>query len=146
MAITAKWKDGTGFFKADANKVAREIAAIGDNVTPEQIVEKAKRKNTELHKCFEWDDKIAAEKWRIQTARLIVCQLVVKDENRDPSKPEVRIFVNNDKKEGYKKLEIVLKNPDEYQKLLETAYEELRRFKAKYSMLTELRDIFDLIK
>lgn len=53
----------------DAQMVADEIANIGEAVTAEQIVDKAKDENTELHKCFTWDDEAAAEKYRIIEAR-----------------------------------------------------------------------------
>ena len=53
--ITATWKI-TGIFNADAQKVAEEINKIGDEVTPDQIVEAARDESTELHKCFEWDE------------------------------------------------------------------------------------------
>ena len=52
----ASWRSGLGVFKADAQKVADEIRSIGEEVSPVQIVAKARNKDTELHKCFEWDD------------------------------------------------------------------------------------------
>ena len=39
----------------------------------------------------------------------------------------------------------IIKKEDEYQALLARAMMELRAFKAKYSMLEELREILDLI-
>ena len=56
-------------FKADAEKCYREIEALGE-CKPEEIVEYAKHTDTELHKCFEWDDTKAAERWRPVLARL----------------------------------------------------------------------------
>lgn len=64
--LTATW--GKHFFKADATKCASEIMEICDQMesaTPQQILEKARDESTELHKCFTWDDSIAAEKYRI---------------------------------------------------------------------------------
>ena len=70
--IVAKWKEGIGFYKGiSAQKVAEEIASIGESATPQQIVDRARDENSELHKCFEWDDSIAAENWRKQQARII---------------------------------------------------------------------------
>lgn len=51
-----------------------EICDQMESATPQQILEKARDESTELHKCFTWDDSIAAEKYRIQEARQIVCQ------------------------------------------------------------------------
>lgn len=60
--ITAIWRpDMAGLFKGvDPMKVANEIMEIGESVTPRQIVDRARDENSELHKCFEWDDAKAA--------------------------------------------------------------------------------------
>jgi hypothetical protein len=132
----------------DAQMVADEIANIGEAVTAEQIVDKAKDKNTELHKCFTWDDESAAEKYRIIEARQIVRHLVreeLPDVKNDT--PPLRIFYKTNNGEGYKHIErTIIKREDEYQALLARAMMELRAFKAKYSMLEELREILDLIE
>jgi hypothetical protein len=131
----------------DAQMVADEIAGIGEAATAEQIVDKAKDENTELHKCFTWDDEAAAEKYRIIEARQIVRHLVreeLPDVKNDT--PPLRVFYKTNNGEGYKHIErTIIKREDEYQALLARAMMELRAFKAKYSMLEELREILDLI-
>ena len=145
--ITAKWKEGYGFFsKADANKVAQEIRSIGDDATTQQIVDKARDESTELHKCFEWDDSVAAEKYRLVQARYVVCQLVIKEDEVPTDRPEVRFFYKPDKAEAYKPTQVIVRKEDEYQKLLAQAWAELQAFKVKYAMLNELQEIFELIK
>lgn len=139
----ATWR--SGFFKADAQKVADEIGAIGEEVTPAQILDKARDKNTELHKCFEWNDSVAAEKYRLHQARMIVCNLVFKNLEHEDDTPKVRVFHRTDSNGGYKPLELIIKNPTEYEKLLARARVELRAFKAKYHALSELEEILDLI-
>lgn len=74
----ATW--GTYRFKADAQKCADEIMEICEELesaTPQRILEKARDSNTELHKCFTWDDTEAAEKWRITEARSVVRNLKI---------------------------------------------------------------------
>ncbi len=143
--IKAKWKNGYGFYKADAQKVAEEILSLGDDVKPEKIAEYAKDESTELHKCFEWDDSIAADKYRVMQARNIVTMLVIKEEQTPTERPEIRVFYKTKESEGYKPTELIIQQKDEYQALLERAWAELRAFKAKYSCLKELQDIFELI-
>lgn len=144
--IKAKWKSGfEHLYKADAQLVANEISNIGKDPTPEDIVNAARDESTELHKCFTWDDTEAAERWRKQEARDIVCKLVITEENKPNDKPEIRVFYKVEDGEGYKPTEFVVKHDDEYAKLLERAYLELRAFKQKYSCLKELQEIFDLI-
>lgn len=141
--ITHTWKM-PGIFKADAQKVGEEISALGDEVTPQQLVEAARDESTELHKCFEWDDTIAAEKWRLHQARQVFCFLVIREEEPKPEDVPVRVWHKNDSG-GYKRAELVFRQEDEYQKLLQAAYAELRAFKIKYARLQELSEILALI-
>lgn len=134
----AEWSAiGKGIYHANAQKVADEIMSIGDEAKPQEIVEKAKDESTELHKCFTWDDKEAAERWRIQQARHIVTCLVIRKEEENKDKPEIRIFHKNDCG-GYKPAEYVFTHADEHEKLLQAAYAELAMFKKKYASLQEL--------
>lgn len=142
--ITAKWKV-PGLFRADATTVAMEVMAIGDNATPDQIVECARDESKELHKCFTWDNDKAADKWRKQEARQIMCTLVIEHKPEDREKPDIRVFWKNDAGTGYKAAPLVFKQSDEYEKLLISAKAELRAFKQKYSMLKELDEILALI-
>nr|DAP45613.1 MAG TPA: hypothetical protein [Bacteriophage sp.] len=141
--IFAAWKSGCRI-SADAQKVADEILAIGKSATTAQILDKARDEKTELHKCFDWDDAEAAEKWRLQQARHIVCNLVIK-EKTDAPKPEVRVFFKTDNESGYKPTVLIMQDKDEYQKLLARALAELNSFRAKYKSLTELDGVFDAI-
>ena len=141
--IFAAWKSGCRI-SADAQKVADEILAIGSSATTAQILDKARDAQTELHKCFDWNDAEAAEKWRLQQARHIVCNLVIKEKNDTP-RPEVRVFFKTDADSGYKPTVLIMQDKDEYQKLLARALAELNSFRAKYKSLTELDGVFDAI-
>lgn len=46
----------------------RLVAKHGGTVTPEQVVRFAKNPKTALHSYFEWDDKVAGEKYRLEQA------------------------------------------------------------------------------
>ena len=138
----------SNIFKADPEACYKEIHEIGDEISPEQIVEKARDESTELHKCFEWNNDVAAEKYRIYQARQIMCQLVVvkPEEEVKPKEPkQLRVFMMTDYKSSYKPLELILSKPDEHAALLNRALCELTAFKNKYSMLSELNDVFDVI-
>lgn len=141
--IFAKWKSGSRY-SADAQKVADEIFAIGESATTAEILEKARDETTELHKCFDWDDAEAAEKWRLQQARHIVCSLVIK-EKAEKQQLEVRAFFKTDSESGYKPTVLIMRDKDEYRKLLDRAIAELDSFRAKYKALTELDGVFDAI-
>lgn len=145
--IVAKWKQGFDFMfnGADAQKVAEEISAIGETPTTQQIVDAGRNPDSELHKCFEWDNDVAAEKYRLTQARYIVRNLVIEESEIPTERPEIRFFYKPKGSTGYRETRKIVRDEDEYRNLLERAYSELRAFKAKYSMLTELNEIFELI-
>lgn len=142
------WASGYGearYKGISAVKVYNEIVSIGDSATPEQIVERARDESSELHKCFTWDDKEAADKWRKQEARYIRHFLVIRNEN-DDTKPELRALHFTTSGEGYKTAERVFKNPDEYSALLQRAYAELHAFAERYRRFKdEFGEILELI-
>lgn len=144
--IVATWR-ADSYYTADAQKVYNEIVEIGEYATPQEIVEKAKGETTELHKCFEWDNDIAAEKYRIVQARKIVQSLVFKrtEKQIQENKPEIRVIHKPVGAIGYKPLEFIVQKQDEYERLLEAARRELHAFKVKYQHLSELDEIMELI-
>lgn len=141
--MEASWKIG-GLFKADACEVAKEIYSMGDSVKPADLVEFARNPESELHKCFEWDDSVAGEKYReLQASKVLRLLVVTKKPVEQEAPKQYRLFVNTGDNSGdYKPLTLVMRNQTEYESLLETARQELQAFKKKYSMLTELAEIF----
>ena len=138
MAI--KWK--IDLFCANAEKCYQEILSIGETATPKQILDFARDPGTELHKCFEWDDSIAAEKYRLQQARTVVCHLVYVEETQQ--EPQ-RIRLIQKTSEGYSPVQLIVRNKTEYESLLSRAMAELRAFKQRYHALSELEEILALI-
>lgn len=134
-----------GLYKADAETVYSEITALGDSFSPEQIVEAAKDENSELHKCFTWDDTIAAENWRKHQARMIVAQLVIRTETSDNEPVAVRVISSTTRRNEYKPVVKLLEVEQDYTDLLARAINELKAFQQKYKMIKELREIFEAI-
>lgn len=142
--IVTSWKV-QGLFKADAQKVSEEISEIGETVEPSELVAKARNENTELHKCFEWRDDVAAEKFRLHQARMLLCNLVFEVKDDAKKSEPIRLMYKTTENDGYKSINLIMQKPDEYNALLDRAYSELRAFKNKFKMLKELKAIFDLI-
>jgi len=139
--MQAEWKV-KGLYKADAQKVADEIGS--GQITPQEVLEKARDVNSELHKCFEWDDSIAAEKYRLQQARSIIINLVYAPKKEEEQ--SVRCFSLTSKVSTYQPTQQFLVQEDEYQTLLKRALAELEAFKRKYHTLTELESVFEAIE
>lgn len=136
---------GEIYYNLDAQKVVDEIMSIGECASPKQIVDKARDEGTELHKAFEWDDSIAAEKYRCEQARHLVRCIVIDQPQMDEEKPEIRVYQKLDDQTGYKRIELIIRQEDEYAALLSQANRELKAFRVKYSTLNELHEIFDMI-
>ena len=144
--VVATWKKGfASFHPADPQKVAEEILSIGESATAEQIVNKARDENTELHKCFTWDNNEAAVKWRLHEARQIVCHLVIREEDRQSDRPELRFFHKAEKSEGYVPATTIFRNEDKYLQVVQNALAELRAFRRKYTFLSDRQEITNLI-
>ena len=133
-------------YKADANKVGKELEVIEYNgeLTPESVVDYAKtHSNSELHSIFEWDDTIAAEKYRRHQASQLITNIrveIVKDDEKRINKP-IRAFVQTAKFQKYEPIEVFVQDPDKYQLLLEKAYRELNGVKSRYKELSEIQEL-----
>ena len=140
-----KWNN-TGF-SANANKVGKELEIIEatKDLTNTNILQYAKmHKSSELNKCFEWDDTIAGEKYRMQQANYILASIsIVVTEKEEP----VRAFVNvkTDEKKVFKSIVKVLENDEEYQQLLKKAERDFISYKDKYNKLVEIKDLKNII-
>lgn len=137
---SVKWKIN-GIFKANAEIVYQEIGST--SVTPEEVLEKARNENSELHKCFLWDNDEAAERYRLQQARQIIQLLVItpKHENDEP----IRVYQISSERNTYQPTQFFIQNPDEYQLLLKRAKGELKAIRSRYKTLSELEAVFDSI-
>lgn len=139
---------GTIKFKGDPVKVVKELESIGEEVKPQQMVDYAKaHKNSELHKCFTWDNTVAADKYRLYEARQIQRNLIIRKlptpENQEQQPKTIRLMMRTETTGGYKSIINIMRNDDEREKLLVMAKNELYAFERKYSTLadTELRDV-----
>lgn len=138
-----------GLYRADPQLIFEELKDLGEDVgefKPEQIVERARDERTELHKCFDWNDTRAAEKWRLHQAVQLTSNLVFKREVKEDGSvpPPIRI-INRTESGGYALPEKTFKVHSEYEALLQRAWAELHVFKRKYSALKELDEILALI-
>lgn len=130
-------------FKGNAEKCYEEIRSLGEEVTPEMIVNYARDDSTELHKCFQWDDSIAAENWRKYQARQVVLSLTVQVETKEHGDQHFRVMQNVDR--VYTPVTTIYRDKDQYARLLQEAKTQLAQFRKRYKALTELHEVIDEI-
>lgn len=142
-----KWKID-GVWKQDANIVGNELKVLADNndLSPESVLETARDEDSPLHDLFEWDDRIAAEKYRLSQARRIIQQIVLVNDHPNAETRELRAFVTESRSDGhYQLITTVVEDPDTYEVLLKRAKFELQMFRDKYKAILELKELFDEI-
>lgn len=139
-------------YPVDAQKAGKELERINskyNSLIPEQVVEESRDDDAVLHPCFEWNDAVAAEKYRVEQARHIIGSLVIQVENSTKTKDEVsktivtRAFVNvSEKRKGvYVPVQTALNRNDYRERVLKNALSELCMFQTKYSNLKELAEV-----
>jgi|ERR1035437_121881 hypothetical protein len=111
----------------------------------ESVVEYARDPGTALHERFEWDDDKAAQEYRIWQARHLIRVMVTV---LPQHKGEVRVYVSlgDDRQQeggGYRTISAVMADPEMRTAMLEEAADDMRLFKVKYRVLTELADVFE---
>lgn len=149
MAIVGEWIPQSGFKgKADANKVALELESLGyknntDEFNTQEMVDYARNNpNSEMHNLFEWNDAIAAEEYRNQQARNILRYLkitIVNEETKEKESTLIRYFVSTGKQDGtYKKTEVIFRNPNEADRVLESMRRDAENFINRYKIYADL--------
>lgn len=142
MEVTYQWVQGS-CMKGDANEAGRVCAELAEQgkLTAEELVNVSRDEDSPLHSMFEWDDSIAAEKYRETQAYKIIRSVEVVIES---SPIPQRAFETVEHK-AYQRIERIMATEDMRKILLENAKRELQAFKRKYSRLNELAKVFKAI-
>lgn len=136
------WAEGsrmTGDVEVAA-KVCDELEAKG-TFSAEALVDASRDKDAPLHDMFEWNDTVAAEKYRIEQAKKIIRSIVVVMED----KPMTYRAYSSTGQKVYVSTAKALSETRTREIILSTAKAELMAFKRKYQTLTELSEVFEVI-
>ena len=132
----------SGLNKAPAQVTGEVCSSLEKSVglTPKTLLDASRDENAPLHNEFEWNDGVAAEKYREYQAAAIIRNLVVVRE--DTGKEETRAFVNIEHAPGrtgtYRAIQQVIKDDYMYAQLMKQAERDMWSFKQKYSKLERL--------
>ena len=130
-----QWKDIK--YSVPAEVVGKQFEKILEeqgSLTNKNVLESAKDESSPIHEIFEWDDTVAAEKYRLTQATKLITnlQIILETEEKEI---KCRAYVNiaNDAKEGkFIHIESAFQNEDTKDIVLNRAMNELRAFKEKY--------------
>ena len=143
-----EWKTAS-YIKVDANVAGKQCEVLEKTVglTPKNLLDANRDENAPLHSEFEWNDGIAAEKYRENQARHIIACLCVRTETTSGEQSEpVRAFLKTVPESEYQSLNVILQSADSYVAMLSMALRELEVFRKKYKMLSELKPLFDVME
>lgn len=136
----------------DAGTELERIQAKYGEVTPKNLLDESRPVTAVMHNCYEWNDTVAAEKWRLQQSRHIMSCLTVTyesvEDNSDEIKTiEVRAFQNvSPEREGrFLHVKNAMESPEYRHELMLRALRELAEYRKKYTDLSELAKVIGYV-
>ena len=139
----------------DANTVGgvmEEIESRNGTITSELFLEASRDESSPTHEVFEWDDGVAAERYRLHQASRTICaiRVIVKEHEEAgkqvrPPRAFVNIVDDDSRKAQYMNVSDALANEETRYAVLGRAMRELKSFQDKYSALSELAEVFAAI-
>lgn len=139
------WK--TVGFSANAQKVGKELERIKE-VTNKNVLEYARKNiSSELHKCFDWNDTSASEKYRLIQANQIISSIsfVIQEEPLKKQKIYYSIKTEDEEVRKFKNIKDILENEEEYYALCNKAKQEIENCKNNYNDLIKREDLKEII-
>jgi cell fate (sporulation/competence/biofilm development) regulator YlbF (YheA/YmcA/DUF963 family) len=146
FTMVYQWRFTMAVSAETAGKELERVEHKHGKVTPELVLEESRSKKAPLHKIFEWNDSVAAEKYRLTQAGQIINNLVVvldEYEQHEPVRAFVNVNANAPKKTGeFINIVSAIQQEDTRAIVVANALRELQEFKKKYKQLTELSSVF----
>lgn len=151
MANVIQWKQGSKF-TGSAESAYNELEKIRKregNITPRSVVEQAKKRNSALHRHFEWDDAKAADLHRLEQARKVLrsIEIIHIEAPNAPAKAYSIVTAPTAGKEEkpkrvYTSTKEALQDPIQRDEILAQAIREAISYRRKYAALQELSKVF----
>lgn len=130
--------------KVSADVVGEEFERIekaNGELTKENVLDSARDEDSPLHSFFEWNDSIAAEKYRLRQAQNLIHMVITVHDNGT----ETRSYVNTNaghEKSRYINFKDAMANDEYREAVLANAKNEAKTFRNKYATLKELAAVF----
>lgn len=143
-----EWWDGYSR-TVDANTVGAVVEHLEEEngqVTKEDFLEVSRPEDAPTHTLFEWDDSVAAEKYRLDQSRKIITALRVVYETKNEEEIKVSAFIQTSadgNKTHYENIEDALKDDGKREIVLNRIRGELDAFITRNQHIEELADILE---
>lgn len=113
----------------DPQRVGEALADLDEKhggLTPSVVVQKATSKRSPLHGYFEWNDGIAAQRYREDQARLLIRSVRVVSEDAESSKRPAYVHVGYGNESNYQRPELVVQDEDRWAAVIRETLTDLR--------------------
>lgn len=132
-----QWKPGA-HQRADAQCVGERLEQIRERhdgkLRPEDVVADARHEDSPTHALFEWNDRRAAEAYRLDQARYVIRSVVVVMEERtSPMRAFVPVVHDGDDERAYTSIQVAIREPALREQVLEAARRDLESWRRRYS-------------
>jgi hypothetical protein len=144
-----KWKDGS-HHRIDPQIAGEELERIrtwnNGRLEPIGVVEASSVPGAPLHDAFDWNDKVAGHKWRLEQAGAMIRHIAVMVEGSTSNAP-VRAFVSvkRDEDRSYTSLQHAMSDEQLRAQVVAAALSELEAWQRRHAELIELAKIFSAI-
>lgn len=115
--------------KRELDRIERETGAL----MPEEVVRRAKSKSSPLHRHFDWNDTVAACKWRLMQATQLILSVRLTGEDGVSHRQFVNIGYGN----GFASMERVRQNPAIAEQVVKAAHDEIDDWVRRYQDIAE---------
>lgn len=145
--VAYRWKPAA-HVSIDAQAAGEELEQIkvahNGRLDAGTVVEKARSRRSVLHEHFEWDDAIAAGKFRVEQASYLIRMIELSPMPEAPEAPPVRAFVSvrQEEEQFYVSTRDALSDPELRQQVLDQAWRELEAWRQRHAELVEFAKIF----
>ena len=148
MAMVYEWKEAS-YITIDAAAAGEFLEALktrhNGHLSPRAVVEAARPADSPIHAHFEWDDGVAAERYRQdQAGHMLRCLIVrLPEHEAKPMRAYVNVAIAQDR--SYVTTQDAMGDPELRAQVLAAAMRELVSFHSRYKELRELAEVFAAI-
>lgn len=135
---------------ADPQRIGEALASVaarnGGRLQPEDTVDAARDPKSALHPHFDWDDTVAAEKWRLEQARLLIRSIRVEDDTRSYPPPAFLSIREVDRGTSYRFIGEVVRSAELQDAVLQAADRDLAAWQRRYNTLKDLCEQVEVVR
>jgi hypothetical protein len=128
--------------KADPEVIGKALTEIAakhkGELTPHAVIAAAKAPSHPLHKHFEWSDKVAADKYRLDQARTIIRAVKLLEDGSNANSQRAFLSITDRGGTSYRTLSDVLGSADLQRRVMENALRDLQAFEHRYKELDDI--------